>query len=237
MYGFVNRSGELVVPCRFNEVSEFSHGLAAARESMVSKIGFIDGTGGYRIRPQFALANSFSEGLAAVLYQTSTGELGRNGYIRTDGTQAIADRFSLAYSFSEGLAAVAEDDAGEVLGFIEDSGAYRLSPRFRGADVRFSEGLAAVWQEERGFGYVDHNGQIVIQYQFYFADHFADGLALVGLKLKGETLYGFVNQAGEFTIEPRFTSASGFDGGLAWFSIGQQTGYISVNGETVWIDS
>ena len=53
-YGFINRSGKLVVPCRFYEANTFSHGLAAVRESMLSKSGFIDSTGAFRIQPQFA---------------------------------------------------------------------------------------------------------------------------------------------------------------------------------------
>ena len=150
----------------------------------------------------------------------------------------IPDRFSLASNFSEGLAAVAErQELGEMIGFIDATGTYLIPPQFRGADVRFSEGLAAVWQEDGGFGYVDRSGQIVIPYQYYFAAHFSSGLAQVGMQRKAQTWYGFVNREGEVVIDPRFTSAAAFEGGLAWVSTGEESGYINLKGEFVWIDS
>ncbi|WP_299462594.1 WG repeat-containing protein [uncultured Microscilla sp.] len=63
-YGFMNRTGKLVVQYIYTQVKNFSEGLAAVKKN--GKWGFIDTTGKLIIDNQFESANSFSEGLAIV---------------------------------------------------------------------------------------------------------------------------------------------------------------------------
>ncbi|MBQ6174295.1 MAG: WG repeat-containing protein [Clostridia bacterium] len=48
----------------------------------------------------------------------------------------------------------------------------------------FSEGLAAVQNTERKWGYIDAEGELVIDYQFDEADPFHDGQAIVIINYK-----------------------------------------------------
>ena len=67
-YGYVDRTGAVVIPPRFEAAFGFSEGLAvvAVKETGATKYGYIDKTGAWVIQPQFDSAVFFSEGLAAV---------------------------------------------------------------------------------------------------------------------------------------------------------------------------
>ena len=67
--------GNIAIPSRFSLVSEFSEGLAAAREKpwrneegkwVQGDYGYIDKQGNWVVRPQFIWANEFVGGRAAV---------------------------------------------------------------------------------------------------------------------------------------------------------------------------
>jgi hypothetical protein len=126
-YGYVDTSGQVVIPPEFSQATDFSEGLAAVgvAENGVVKWGYIDKTGAWIVRPQYDKAGPFSEGLAGVALQESDSpETGgsisisgdRWGYIDKTGAVAIAPKYQVAWPFSGGLAwvenwAPAEDPA------------------------------------------------------------------------------------------------------------------------------
>ena len=131
-WGFIDRSGSLVIRPRFVEgdapfSTKFSDGLAAVRYG--DKWGFIDRTGKVVIRPRFAGDDysppSFSEGLSAIR------EGYKYGYIDKTGNFVIAPRFDKAGNFSEGAAAVQEADGRRA--YIDRNGNYITAQRFRDA--------------------------------------------------------------------------------------------------------
>jgi hypothetical protein len=63
-WGFIDKTGDLVIKAQFEMVFDFSDGLA--RIVVDKKSGFIDNKGKSLIAPQFETAYSFSEGLANV---------------------------------------------------------------------------------------------------------------------------------------------------------------------------
>jgi len=67
--GFINKSGELVIPAIYSNAGVFREGLApAAIKSPDGKYlwGYIHKNGSWAIKPQFSVATPFSEGVAAV---------------------------------------------------------------------------------------------------------------------------------------------------------------------------
>jgi len=122
LWGYVDKSGTIVVPPRFSAAVPFSDGLALVSEG--SLYGYIDHTGSYVIRPQFKDAESFAEGLAVV------GEPFRCWYIDRSGNRAIPGEFVVASPFFKGVAHVkpftgTDDDKGWVSGshaYIDRSG-------------------------------------------------------------------------------------------------------------------
>jgi hypothetical protein len=77
-YGYIHKSGVLVIPSQFEGAGVFSEGLAAVK--LHGKCGYIDRTGRLLISPRFDTAHPFSGGLAAV----SVGD--KRGYIDKTGT-------------------------------------------------------------------------------------------------------------------------------------------------------
>ena len=63
-YGFIDKSGKVVIEPQFDDVGPFSEGFAGVEKD--GKWGFIDKSGKVVIEPQFDDAEPFSEGLAKV---------------------------------------------------------------------------------------------------------------------------------------------------------------------------
>lgn len=97
-WGYIDRTGRMVIELQSDKAGQFSEGLAAVRVN--GKLGYIDHTGQMVIASQFDDAYGFSEGMAAVRVS------GKLGYIDRTGLMAIASQFDDAYGFSEGLALV-----------------------------------------------------------------------------------------------------------------------------------
>ena len=90
--GFVDRTGKVVIPPRFEGTSNFSEGLAAVRIN--GKWSFID-RGGKVISPEFDSAGNFSEELAPVNMN------GKWGFIDKTGKVAIPPQFESVGSFAK----------------------------------------------------------------------------------------------------------------------------------------
>ena len=73
-YGFIDKTGKLVIPCRWNFVHffPFSDGLAAVADEQ-KNWGYIDKTGKLMIPCQWKSTNFFSNGLAAVMDEQKMG--------------------------------------------------------------------------------------------------------------------------------------------------------------------
>lgn len=230
-YGYIDKSGQVIVEPQFDYAYHFSEGLA--RIKLDDKYGYINKNGSVVIKPNFDNAENFHEGLAAVKISNKWGFVnkkgvmviepqfdfpnnfsdglipvmieGKIGYMDMMGQLIVNPQFESASSFSEGLASVEVD--GKV-GYIDTTGQVVIKIQFDSA-LRFSEGLAAV-EIDNKWGYVDKNGQIVIVPQFKGADRFSEGLAVVEVGNKK----GFIDKIGQIVIEPQFDSAYGFLDGL-----------------------
>jgi len=99
-WGFIDKTGRLVIPCQWVEAERFSEGLAVVRD-FNDKWGFIDKTGRLVIPCKWKGAGNFSEGLAAVEDAND-----KWGYIDKTGKVIIPCQWKDAWYFSEGLAKV-----------------------------------------------------------------------------------------------------------------------------------
>ena len=105
---------------------KFRYGLAKYQDGALWE--HINQDGQFIIKPQWAYAADFYDGLAAV--KTTDGKW---GYINTNGQYQIYPKFSCVWYFSEGLAAVSETGYGNNCqggkwGFIDKNGAWVISP-------------------------------------------------------------------------------------------------------------
>jgi hypothetical protein len=105
-WGYIDKSGRLVIEPRFEDASAFSGGRARVMQDGLN--GYIDVRGEFVIPPRFEYADDFSEGLAAVGV-LDEGETKRGSglyYIDRRGRVVIRGPFVLASHFFKGLAHV-----------------------------------------------------------------------------------------------------------------------------------
>lgn len=207
-YGYIDKSGDMVIPPQFYMARSFSEGLAAVAigEFQSEMWGFIDTTGAMVVQPQFRDVKDFSEGLAAV--QVWDSETLKWGYIDRTGTMVIPPRFSLAWDFSDGMARVSEGNG--KWGYIDPTGRMAIQPQWDlveslpGLTFDFADGLAVVpVQDDQvglSFEYIDKDGRSAFEKRFNWASDFSEGLAAV----LEEGKWGYIDEAGDMVIPPRF---------------------------------
>src|SRR5947209_5736016 len=70
-WGYIDKTGKVVVPAQFAEGLDFADGLAAVK--IGENWGYIDQTGKAVISPQFAAGRNFAGGMAAVKIKDNWG--------------------------------------------------------------------------------------------------------------------------------------------------------------------
>lgn len=84
------------------------------------------------------------------------------------------------------------------------------------------------------WGFIDHDGQMVIAAQYSWAKDFSDGLAVVSRKYPKKFLpfYGFINEKGDEVIPLQYMQARSFTSdGLAAVKKDLRWGYINTHGD------
>lgn len=137
--GFINLSGKIVIPAKFNSARYFSEGLAPVSNGR--RWGFVDYSGKLKIPFKFRIARSFDQGLA--LAKNASGKW---GYIDKSGNWVIYPNFNRTYPFYNGIANVRVDNPSgknPYRGFINKDGSFYYEPIFENV-YKFREGLAPV---------------------------------------------------------------------------------------------
>jgi hypothetical protein len=224
--GYINPLGELVINPTFSYGGPFRNGMAIVGMPGVDAnrpflTAFIDREGNFIFGDtRFAVAEPFSEGLAAISYD---GE--RYGYINLLGHHVIEPQFADAEPFREGLAPV---QFGDSYGYIDRTGSFVIEPQFESAKP-FHEGLAQIGLGGK-IGYINHRGAVVIEPIYDYGGNFAEGRALIAQE--GRLLY--INEAGQVVIDlPNVDSADNFSEGFAAITMDGQYGYIDLQGQVI----
>ena len=243
-WGFMDRTGKVVINPQFDGAYDFSDGLACVKAG--NRYGFIDTKGQYAINPQFETTDrpdwpcrGFSEGVAPIrLSRNRTVYIDRTGKTVIDA-QSSSEYFSSGATqnpFSEGLAPILQrPSAGGNCGYVDKTGKTVISPQFVICND-FAEGLAAVAigaGTNYKYGYIDTAGTVVVSPQFDESKPFSEGLAVVRVGRK----FGYIDRTGKLIINPQFDEADGFSEGLACVGIGdyptKKFGFIDKTGKYV----
>jgi hypothetical protein len=99
-WGYIDLSGKLVIPCKFDEADSFYDGYAIVGKG--GKKTFIDKSGKELTPYMYEMMNPFSEGLAVV----AKGDPLVFSYIDKTGKEVIAGDYSAAANFFKGKARV-----------------------------------------------------------------------------------------------------------------------------------
>jgi hypothetical protein len=205
-WGYIDKTGRLIIPFKFEAAQDFSEGLAAVK--IKEKTGYIDETGNFVIPPRFLASFPFSGGLALVI----TRRFKKDGY----------EMNQLGYSDRSGKVVIQRPKALD---------SKSLMVLYQDGDLTCTEGLVRVEQNKK-VALIDKTGRQVIPPRYDEVHDFSEGLAAVKL---GDT-YGYLDRAGKMMIPPRFGDAGRFSEGLALVSTdpeGKQEGYIDKSGQLV----
>ena len=93
-YGFVNEVGEEIIPCQYEDVSEFFENGLAAIANEEGKWGFIDGKGKEIIPCQYDVIGGY-KGIAGYSFRISENGLIPVGMKRADSTEE--DSYTWSY--------------------------------------------------------------------------------------------------------------------------------------------
>ena len=221
--GYIDCTGQIVIPVQYEDAYPFRNGLAAAKQS--GRWGVIDPSGTFVISPTYRRPLVFTEGRAELpTLDEKDGD--KRGVISSAGEVIVKPRYRSVSHFSDGLACVCD---GQLYGYIDLEGNQVIPPFFEDARA-FSEGLAAVklngaW----GYIYPDASTAVPIRYicERGMAGPFRDGLARVARNGR----WGYINKDAKFVVEPNFDMAHEFSEGRAPVFLDHRAGYVSREGE------
>ncbi len=222
LWGYIDKTGAFVVEPTLHGARNFSDGLAVVRRTHEWEFHYIDKKGRTVAGPFFECWSMSSEMPGMAHVQTYDGHHLREGIIGRDGRYVIeAEHPFLAVAFSEGLIAVGRyavphRDGLTIKGYMNRNGELAIPYRYWSA-LPFSEGRAAVSEDDETWGFIDKAGNYITPPQYEDVWSFRDGLAAV--KLGGR--WGFIDRDGAMVIEPSFQAVSrGFQDGLAAVNVG-----------------
>ena len=242
-FGYVDKSGNIVLECRWKSASDFFEGRAFVMDSK-GLYGLIDINGQYIVKPQWKNHWYFGyDGLARV-----EDCQGRIYFIDKNGNEAFAPIKGLKMDglwFSEGMLPVKNDEG--KFGFINTRGELVIDCiwdgwsgipcGFAGASpLCFSEGLVAVKDVFGKWGYINREGKVVIPCKWSQASYFSDGLARVKGFYNKHSRYGYINTQGNIVIPCQYKRALDFHEALAQVTLTDEFsewGYINRKGELV----
>ena len=211
-YGFINKDGEEIIPCKYEDADNFPDGLVKVKSA--EGWGFVNENGEEIISCKYEDARAFSDGLAKV--KSAEGW----GFVNENGEEIIPCKYIDADDFFDGLARV---HSKEGWGFVNKDGEEIIPCKYKDADA-FSDGLARVHSKE-GWGFINKDGEEIIPCKYKYADAFSYGLA----RVQSKEGWGFVNKDGEEIISCKYEDADYF-----WF--GAETAEVKLNGEWITID-
>jgi len=142
-WGFIDKTGKLVIPCVYTDAMSFHNGLAIVSVNYPPwrsrKCRYIDRTGKTILETDYFMVSYFQNGLA-----TARKENGKHGFIDLLGNVVIPFIYDWALDFSSGLAAVGVWEANECRkGYIDKTGRVVVPLEYEIASNIF-EGLAVV---------------------------------------------------------------------------------------------
>lgn len=166
LYGYIDTTGELVIPCQFKFGNIFSHGYALVQDD--GGLFFIDKTGApaFPDLPRANQADAFrDDGICFLHFFDDT-----SAYINTDGETlcSLPEGYSARSGFSDGLCGVGtRTEDGEFIDAYMNTSGEIVIPNVNTSQIRFHNGRVSFTDviiselETRHYGVMDTTGAVV----------------------------------------------------------------------------
>ncbi|MGN6645390.1 MAG: WG repeat-containing protein [Cytophaga sp.] len=222
-WGFLNAKGKIAIAMKYDYVTEFNGGYAAAviggRNIILDTLGFEQTV----ISADYiSKIEHFSEGFAPIKLGN-----GLHGFVNTKGEIVIKPQYKNTGEFSGGLAWVRNDK--DKVGFINVKGEWVINPVYSVVTSFDYVSKFAKVKDNNGWHYIDSTGNKLFVSDTESWGDFSEGLAIGEQSGK----YGFYNTRGEWVIKAQYEAARKFSNGYAAVRMNGTWGLIDVTGKWV----
>jgi hypothetical protein len=225
-FGFINKSGKIVIEPQFDYVSSFKNGYAIFKKIddyffyKSIKYGKIDKSGNITLIKDFQADDIgfFSDDLSLIEYKSKIG------FCDSVGTILVSPQYDAIENLYMGLAKFKMNNK---FGYTDSSGNVIIQAIYDDIEV-ISEGLIKVKKNNK-YGFINKTGEIITQPVYDFLEQYSDSLAKVQINSK----FGFIDKSGKIVIQPKFDDISNFTDGIAVLKKNNQYGFIDKSGNIV----
>ncbi|KAA9338973.1 WG repeat-containing protein [Adhaeribacter soli] len=198
--GIIDSSGHTIIPARFSSAT-FAYQnnkviiVSYPNQGKKRQIGFVDTTGKFLLQHLYSNV-IFNKNSYIKLQDPSTDLF---GLMNPNGKMILPFNYGKIFDFQEGLILVKDYNALYTGGFhfMDQYGKPAFKGRFHTVIGGFSNGLVAIGNEKGKFGYIDRQGNQIIDLNYDEATEFRNGVAIVK---KGD-FYGVIDLH-EKIVEP-----------------------------------
>ncbi|WP_107039806.1 WG repeat-containing protein [Brumimicrobium mesophilum] len=215
-YGFMDESGNVVIPAKYEFAGEFNNGLAVVAKNGI--YGYINKDGVLLIDYKYEEAMDFDQGRAIVL------ENDKYGIIDVSGTYILNPKYKDIGVFSEGLAYVQEEKGFQ---YYTLDGSLAFSTMYDEA-FSFDKGMALVRKNEEK-GYIKKDGSFVVSVENGSLKHFKDSIFIHETRDSVNLMYA----NGEYLFAESFDQIGVLKNNRAIIEKNGQYGYIDGKGKII----
>ena len=205
-WGYINKTGKVVIPAEYDSAGTFSEGVACVRKGL--KVGYIEKTGKLAIPIEL---DWFPYWQGKDPAESGFSDFGKSMIQRLQ--------------FSDGLAAAYK---GMNCGYIDRTGKFVIEPKWEGCSL-FREGMGIV-RKNLSVSCIDRNGNVILDLPPK-TGLYGDGVFVQALDTF-RCIY--IDKTGKRVIPQEFASASTFSEGLAAVAPSEVSGPLDPKQNTSW---
>ena len=221
-WGYVDTTGQEIIPCQYLTASPFSHGRASV--DFVSGQGVIDTQGDWMVKPfkrggaklQLARVN---DNLYIFSTEAHRYESPQHGLINSQGGQLYQTNYEL---INNGHSLWERDDQGRY-GLISYAGRRLLETKYDTISA-LQEGEIYTYERKGKYGILSWDGRVLQDLNNNFQELHAMSDEFLGVKINGK--YGFTDTWGRLRIANRYDSVTHFMSNMAAVKMVGHWGYI-----------
>lgn len=197
--GIINRFGKYVVPPKYSSIMPYSEGRATVIDDEGSKV--IDESGKMITAKAYSFVGTYQEGRALFSGTDPQGKY-LYGYLDRQGKEIIPLQYESGNDFKDGKALVkVQENQFALIGLNGEI----LHTYNYGTVSDLGDGLFSFQQDYNSrYGYIDINGNVVLQPQYTAAMPFSEERAVVNISADIANRYGLIDKKGSFIINPQY---------------------------------